>query len=69
MKIKSFSAGLARGIAGAMEILDRMVAEQLGSTVTIHSVKDTYYDEDQTKFETATPCSGLMTRVVVYSDR
>ena len=68
MKVKSFSAGLARGIAGAMEILDQMVADQLGSTVTIHSVKDTYYDESQTKFETEMPISGLMTRVIVYSD-
>lgn len=68
MKVKSFVAGFARGVGGAVEILDRQVSEQLDAGVTIHSVTDTYYNEEQTKYEECSPRSGLLVRVITYDD-
>ena len=58
MKLKSFTVGLARGIKGAMEKLDQLVEKELGD-VQIHDWQDTYYTEEQGKWD-STPGPSIV---------
>lgn len=62
--VESFSVGLAEGISGAMEVLDRQVAG-LGDII-IHSITDTHYTAEQNGSYGTAPGPRLV-RVVVYS--
>lgn len=65
MRVKSFVVGMAKGIDGAMEHLDKDVAE-LGD-IHIHSVTDKYYSDEQGMFDV---CPGpRMVRVVIYEKK
>lgn len=67
MKIKSFHMGLAEGITNAYKRIDKLVFEEIGGEVKIHSVTDTvYYQNEITKHNEVSPLLPTLVRVVVY---
>ncbi|MCG2701003.1 hypothetical protein L6267_02455 [Candidatus Parcubacteria bacterium] len=68
MKVKSFVAGLAKGIEEATKLLDGHVAG-LGN-IKIHSSIDTVYDSKEvTQYNACSPGLPMMVRVVVYEKK
>ena len=61
-QVKSFVVGFSEGLEGAIKLLDEQTKE-LNAKV-IHSVKDTYYNENVCKYD---PGKGpSMVRVVIF---
>ena len=67
MKVKSFHAGFAEGVCGAVECLDKQVKNKLGDDIRIHKLTDTLYTGKETAIGGPKGVPGpVLVRVVVY---
>lgn len=66
MQIKTFVATWINGRRKAFEVLDSIVAEELGDDVTIHSVIDNSYGDNHT---TSPGDNMVISRIVVFSPK
>ena len=66
MEIKTYAAGFAKGWRGALEVLDKLVAEDLGTNVKIHEIQDTLYRRNDLSYAAGLDFDDTLARRVLY---